>query len=302
MAMIKDNPTDMDYTHATLPNSGNSTPERTIGPSTCAQLEATKADIRRYTLIAQGFENMLTTLRHSNAQDEDDPTYVEMLRQRTYYENLLDKAVSDFGSLPYCDTPGCPVHETPTSSPVKSQPTKRKDEDGFISPPPGKVSKPNLTYKEKFKINLENRFKTLKPQDTNAAGTSINYIPRNTTLQPKANNPSVKNLPPPIFLKITEHHRKQMKTLNDIFPDLRCPKFPKPRKGTQVNNNSYTNTVNSIVRPGFSYSQAAGTSNPKINHQMAPLRKEIPAALVTNQANQPSPSSPSLLIIQTVEQ
>ncbi|GFY62438.1 hypothetical protein TNIN_461241 [Trichonephila inaurata madagascariensis] len=77
MAMIKDNPTDMDYTHATLPNSGNSTPERTIGPSTCAQLEATKADIRRYTLIAQGFENMLTTLRHSNAQDEDDPTYVE---------------------------------------------------------------------------------------------------------------------------------------------------------------------------------------------------------------------------------
>ncbi|GFS29746.1 hypothetical protein TNIN_476081 [Trichonephila inaurata madagascariensis] len=69
---------------------------------------------------------MLTTLRHSNAQDEDDPTYVEMLRQRTYYENLLDKAVSDFGSLPYCDTPGCPVHETPTSSPVKSQPTKEK--------------------------------------------------------------------------------------------------------------------------------------------------------------------------------
>ncbi|GFY61532.1 hypothetical protein TNIN_407131, partial [Trichonephila inaurata madagascariensis] len=106
---------------------------------------------------------MLTTLRHSNAQDEDDPTYVEMLRQRTYYENLLDKAVNDFGSLPFCDTPGCPVHETPTSSPVKSQPTKRKDEDGFISPPPGKVSKPNLTYNEKFKINLENRFKTLKP-------------------------------------------------------------------------------------------------------------------------------------------
>ncbi|GFY48287.1 hypothetical protein TNIN_332361 [Trichonephila inaurata madagascariensis] len=94
MAMIKDNPTDMDYTHATLPNSGNSTPERTIGPSPCAQLEATKADIRRYTLIAQGFENMLTTLRHSNAQDEDDPTYVEMLRQRTYYENLLDKALN----------------------------------------------------------------------------------------------------------------------------------------------------------------------------------------------------------------
>ncbi|GFY77919.1 uncharacterized protein TNIN_104051 [Trichonephila inaurata madagascariensis] len=140
MAMNSDITTDMDYQHAILPNSGNSTPERPIGPTPCARLEATKADIRRYTLIAQGFENMLTTLRQSNAQDEDDPTFVEMLKQRTYYENLLEKAVSDFGSLPYCDTPGCPVHETPTSSPVKSQPTKRKDEDGFISPLPPRKS------------------------------------------------------------------------------------------------------------------------------------------------------------------
>ncbi|GFY74509.1 hypothetical protein TNIN_78021 [Trichonephila inaurata madagascariensis] len=78
---------------------------------------------------------MITTLRQSNAQDEHDPTFVEMVKQRTIDEYLLEKAVREFGSLPYCDTPGCPVHETPTSSPVKSQPTKRKDEDGFISPP-----------------------------------------------------------------------------------------------------------------------------------------------------------------------
>ncbi|GFY43556.1 hypothetical protein TNIN_400441 [Trichonephila inaurata madagascariensis] len=78
---------------------------------------------------------MITTLRQSNAQDEHDPTFVEMVKQRTIYEDLLQKAVRKFGSLPYCDTPGCPLHETPTSSPVKSQPTKRKDEDAFISPP-----------------------------------------------------------------------------------------------------------------------------------------------------------------------
>ncbi|GFY37020.1 hypothetical protein TNIN_454881 [Trichonephila inaurata madagascariensis] len=186
---------------------------------------------------------MLTTLRQSNAQDEDDPTFVEMLKQRTYYENLLDKAVSDFGFPSVQDKPPAALRAA--------------------------------------------RFKTLKPQDTNAAGTSINHIPRNTTLQPKANNPTVKNLPPPIFLKITENHRKQMKTLNDAFPDLSSK-----LTGTQVNNNNYTNTVNSIVRPGFTYSQAAGTSNPKNNQQMAPLRKETPAALVTNQANQSSPLIP----------
>ncbi|GFU74453.1 hypothetical protein TNCV_3608541, partial [Trichonephila clavipes] len=152
-------PTDMDFQNATLPKSGNSTPERPSRPTSCARLEVTKA------------ENMISSLRHSNAQDEHDPTFVEMVKQCSMYEDLLEKAVSEFGNLPYCDTPGCPVHETSTSSPVKSQPTKIKDEDGFTSPP-GKVSKNNLTHKEKFKINLQNRFHNLQPKDTKAAGTS----------------------------------------------------------------------------------------------------------------------------------
>ncbi|GFW49356.1 hypothetical protein TNCV_3058651 [Trichonephila clavipes] len=38
---------------------------------------------------------------------------------------------------------------------------------------------------------------------------------------PKANHPGAKNLPPPVFLKYTKNHRMQMKTLNDIYPELR---------------------------------------------------------------------------------
>ncbi|GFX98145.1 nucleic-acid-binding protein from transposon X-element [Trichonephila clavipes] len=461
MASNNELSTDMDYQNTSLPISGNSTPERPTGQTPCAKLEATKADIGRYTLIVQGYENMITTLKQSNAQDEHDPTFVEMVKQCTHYEDLLDKAVSEFGTLPYCDTPGCPVHETPTSSPIKSQSTKRKEEDGFTTPPPGKISKNNLTYKEKFKINLQNRFNNLQPKDTKAAGPSRN----NTTLMPKANHPGAKNLPPPVFLKYTKNHRLQMKTLNDIYPELRgkltgeyiklltdtdedrrelisklkelefqfyaikpkaerpikvvikglprnsnpkdiendlmelgftvekvsqligriskqplpiflvslprnifnakifelkkvsfmnvtvdgydgkritqcysckrfqhtaenchitprclkcgdahqtrdceiervekpfcincetyghmanysgCPKFPKPRKGTHEKTNTYTNTVNSIVRPGTSYSQAASTFNSSKTQQMAPQVKGNPAALVTNQAN-----------------
>ncbi|GFV68768.1 hypothetical protein TNCV_694361 [Trichonephila clavipes] len=172
MASNNDLPTDMDFQNATLPKSGNSTPERPSRPTSCARLEVTKADIRRYTLIVQGFENMISSLRHSNAQDEHDPTFVEMVKQCSIYEDLLEKAVSEFGNLPYCDTPGCPIHETPTSSAVKSQPTKRKDEDGFTSLPPGNISKNNLTHNEKFKIILQNRFHNLQPKDTKAAGTS----------------------------------------------------------------------------------------------------------------------------------
>ncbi|GFV18582.1 nucleic-acid-binding protein from transposon X-element [Trichonephila clavipes] len=65
-----------------------------------------------------------------------------------------------------------------------------------------------------------------------------------------------------------------------------CPKSPKPRKGTQEKTNTYTNTANSIVRPGTSYSQATSTSNSTNTQQMAPHVKGAPAASVTNQANQ----------------
>ncbi|GFV74349.1 hypothetical protein TNCV_5127921 [Trichonephila clavipes] len=94
MASNNDLPTDMDFQNATLPKSGNSTPERPSRPTSCARLEVTKADIRRYTLIVQGFENMISSLRHSNAQDEHDPTFVEMVKQCSMYEDLFEKAVS----------------------------------------------------------------------------------------------------------------------------------------------------------------------------------------------------------------
>ncbi|GFU02376.1 uncharacterized protein TNCV_1238691 [Trichonephila clavipes] len=81
-----------------------------------------------------------------------------------------------------------------------------------------------------------------------------------------------------------------------------CSKFPKPRKGTPVNNNTYKKTVNSIVRPGISYSQAASSSNSKNTQQMTPHDKETPAASVTNQANQSSLlTSPLLLITITTK-
>ncbi|GFY67526.1 uncharacterized protein TNIN_289191 [Trichonephila inaurata madagascariensis] len=269
MASSTDQNTDMDYQNISLPSSGRNTPEPLTGPTSCARLGG-----RRH----------------------DSPTFVEMVKQRSYYENRLEKAVSEFGNLPYCDTPGCPIHETPTASPVKAIPTKRKDEDGFTSPPPSKTSKNNVSPQENFKLNLANRFSNLKPQDTEIAGTSrnININARNTTLQPKA-NPATNNLPPPVFLVITENHRTQMKKLDDLYPDLRsCPKFPKPRKGSNINTNTYTNTVNSIIRPGISFAQAASTSNAQTTQQMAPRDKRNPAVSVTNQASQSNVITPPI--------
>ncbi|GFY58904.1 hypothetical protein TNIN_431011 [Trichonephila inaurata madagascariensis] len=64
----------MDY-RIFLPFIWKDHPRTTDRPTFCARLEVTKADIRRYTLIVQGYDNMITSLKHSNAQDEHDPPF-----------------------------------------------------------------------------------------------------------------------------------------------------------------------------------------------------------------------------------
>ncbi|GFY59550.1 hypothetical protein TNIN_294001 [Trichonephila inaurata madagascariensis] len=91
MALSSDQNTEMEYQNISLPSSGRNTPEPPTGPTSCPGLEVTKADIRRFTLIVQGYDNMIASLKHSNAQDEHDPTFVEMIKQRAHYENRLEK-------------------------------------------------------------------------------------------------------------------------------------------------------------------------------------------------------------------
>ncbi|GFS86626.1 hypothetical protein TNCV_3160761 [Trichonephila clavipes] len=153
MALSTDHTTKIEYQNVSLPSFGKNSPEPPTRPISCARLEATKVDIRRYTLIVQGYENKIAALRHSNTQDEHEPTFVEMVERRVHYENLLENAVSEYGNLPYCDTLGCPVHETPTTFPIKTQATKRKDKDGYTSPLPSKTFKSNVSNQEKFKLN-----------------------------------------------------------------------------------------------------------------------------------------------------
>ncbi|GFW07955.1 hypothetical protein TNCV_3920871 [Trichonephila clavipes] len=100
-------------------------------------------------------------------------------------------------------------------------------------------------------------------------------------------------------LRIEEREEKlrfeQLRLDEEKRKDGIGPKFPKPRKGSQEKSNTYTNTVNSIVRPGTSYSQAAKASNSTKTQQMAPQVKGNPAALVTNQANLSTlPNPPSI--------
>ncbi|GFS48944.1 hypothetical protein TNIN_280801 [Trichonephila inaurata madagascariensis] len=53
-----------------------------------------------FTPHSTGALEMLTTPRHSNAQDEDDPPFLKkMLGAKDLLKNLLDKANEDFPSV-----------------------------------------------------------------------------------------------------------------------------------------------------------------------------------------------------------
>ncbi|GFX25604.1 nucleic-acid-binding protein from transposon X-element [Trichonephila clavipes] len=259
MASNNELPTDMDYQNASLPLSGKSTPERPIGQTSCAKLEATKADIRRYTLIVQGFENMITTLKQSNAQDVNT-------------------------------TP--PLLRWSNNAPImKIYLIKRNIFNAKIFELK-KVSLMNVTVdgydgKRVTQCYSCNRF---------------HHTAENCHITPRC-------------LKCGDAHQTReceierdekpycinCETYGHMANYSDCPKFPKPRKGSQEKTNTYTNTVNSIVRPGTSYSQAASASNSTKTQQMAPQVKGNPAALLTNQANQSTLPTPLQSISTTTE-
>ncbi|GFX26151.1 hypothetical protein TNCV_2959571 [Trichonephila clavipes] len=136
----------------------------------------------------------LRNLQGKKTTDEQDALLTEHIfnehQQRiSDYERLLDLTVSEFSSLGNCEIPGCAVHHTPNTSPVKnSNPdfppivkttnNKRKETEIDFVPPTRKLSK-NLKINENtstnFRIDLSNRFDGLEnqePIETPVAGTS----------------------------------------------------------------------------------------------------------------------------------
>ncbi|GFX08061.1 hypothetical protein TNCV_1237401 [Trichonephila clavipes] len=87
----------------------------------------------------------------------------------------LQKAVSEYASLPPCDIPNCTRHnlkDTPPklnspdpSPPPTPIPTKRKENsEGFTSPPSRKLTKSTLSNSQdlNFKLDLTNKFNALE--------------------------------------------------------------------------------------------------------------------------------------------
>ncbi|GFT01594.1 hypothetical protein TNCV_4204581 [Trichonephila clavipes] len=221
-----------------LPSSNDSTRSGKPTETNCERLIFIKKYIEKFSIVVENTKAGLKTLLFAGIP-ENDPTILDHNRRLEEYQQLRQLAVSEFTSQPYCNTPGCTIHHTPSCSPVKStqnisktSTVKRKEnEDGYISPSSRQTAKNRTTpvTENNFKIDLRNKFDNLRieqaagPSLTETANTQSNDT-LNKTTKPNTDTTTKENtkfLPPPVFLEISNDYRDQMKVLNSKFPTLR---------------------------------------------------------------------------------
>ncbi|GFY61290.1 hypothetical protein TNIN_234971 [Trichonephila inaurata madagascariensis] len=114
--MTSDQNQDMELARsASLPSFRASTPTLT----NCDRLRNADADLQKYSIMLSNVSHTINPIA-SYVQDDDPELAVLYSRQEYLYERH-QTSVSEFNTLPRCDTPGCQVHSTPLNSPSKTQ-------------------------------------------------------------------------------------------------------------------------------------------------------------------------------------
>ncbi|GFW87507.1 hypothetical protein TNCV_1301521 [Trichonephila clavipes] len=155
-----------------LPSSNESTRPGTPTESNCERLIAIKNDIEKFSIVVENTKSGLKTLLFAGIP-ENDPTILDHNRRIEEYQRLQQLAVSEFTSQPYCNTPGCIIHHTPSCSPVKysqsinktSSIKRKENEDGYTFPSSRQTAKNHRTTpanENNFKIDLRNKFAALR--------------------------------------------------------------------------------------------------------------------------------------------
>ncbi|GFX38791.1 nucleic-acid-binding protein from transposon X-element [Trichonephila clavipes] len=195
-----------------------------------------------------------------------ESTYLELNNTR------MQKAVSEYASLPPCGIPNCTRHnsnDTPLklnspdpSFPPTPIPTKRKENsEGFTSPPSRKLTKSTLSNSNtdlSFKLNLTNTFSALEntaPEAPIETPVTTHKSPESTSLIPNQSIQSPK-LPPPIMLLITDDLRMHTKTLSGKMPSLRIKtagKYVKLYTDTQPQHDTLKELLEVLKYPFYTF-------------------------------------------------
>ncbi|GFY55522.1 hypothetical protein TNIN_196371 [Trichonephila inaurata madagascariensis] len=97
--------------------SRSSTPTPSI---LCQRHSDLADDIQRLSIMIQGTKDTLNSLQKYGTYNPQDAHVLHLQDLLQTYSSDHHTAVSEFSSLPPCDTPGCPYHHTPRSTPSKN--------------------------------------------------------------------------------------------------------------------------------------------------------------------------------------
>ncbi|GFY43120.1 hypothetical protein TNIN_186711 [Trichonephila inaurata madagascariensis] len=102
-----------------LPSSTNSSRPESPTITNCERLRAINKDIEKFGIVIESIKSSLRGLQIAGIDDVNDPTFLDQTRRLDDYIRLQQLAVSEFTSQPYCNTPGCTTHTSPSNSPSK---------------------------------------------------------------------------------------------------------------------------------------------------------------------------------------
>ncbi|GFX52133.1 nucleic-acid-binding protein from transposon X-element [Trichonephila clavipes] len=266
--------TDMEIPLPTTPQASRpGTPEK-ADPTLmhCKKLQELADLIQAYSMNLETSEKILQGVIENGIKDPNHP----IARMETSYMELnntrLQKAVSEYASLPPCDIPNCTLHNS-KNTPVKTNspdpsppptpiPTKRKENtEGFTSPPSRKLTKNTLSNSNpeiNFKLNLTNKINALENAVPEAPIETVvrpHKSPESSSLIPNQTSHSPK-LPPPIMLLITEDLRFHLKTLTGKMPALRIKtagKYVKLYTDTQPQHDTLKQLLEELKYPFYSF-------------------------------------------------
>ncbi|GFU37487.1 hypothetical protein TNCV_4274261 [Trichonephila clavipes] len=133
--MTSDSPIDMDLAHsASLPSSRASTPTLT----NCERLQIADSDLRKFSILHNNVSHTIRAIVFYS--QDDDPELAGLYILQDYLYEKQQAAVSEFNTLPHCDTPGCQIHshslqdiDFPELHKI-NRPKRKESEEGFPSP------------------------------------------------------------------------------------------------------------------------------------------------------------------------
>ncbi|GFT74771.1 hypothetical protein TNCV_2516711 [Trichonephila clavipes] len=111
---------ELNFDHSMTIESRTPSRPSTFTPTTlCLRRKTFTDDIQKFTLLVQGANSTLESLKRFGNYNGEDSFVTTIQNQPLEYTKLHNLAVSEFSSLPPCNSPGCPGHYTPPSSPPK---------------------------------------------------------------------------------------------------------------------------------------------------------------------------------------